>query len=84
MIQYSYHKYRRWKAVNENMSFEELKQVVIDNYINLIRIKRYQKEVNPELEYQLKTQKNKLHQMGVNTDDFLYEDNNNNSNSNNN
>ncbi len=56
------------------MSFEELKQVAIDNYINLIRIKRCQKELNPELEYQLKTQKNKLHQMGVNTDDFLYDD----------
>ncbi len=62
--------------MNDNMSFEELKQVAIDNYINLIRIKRCQKEVNPELEYQLKTQKNKLHQMGVNTNDFLYEDNN--------
>lgn len=56
------------------MSFEEMKQVEIDIYINLIRIKKYQKEVNPELEYQLKTQRNKLHQMGINTDDFEYED----------
>lgn len=43
-------------------------------YINLIRIKRHQKEINPELEYQLKTQRNKLHNLGVNTDDFEYED----------
>ena len=43
-------------------------------YINLIRIKKFQKEINPELEYQLKTQKNKLHNLGVNTDDFEYED----------
>lgn len=41
-------------------------------YINLIRIKKYQKENNPELEYQLKTQRNKLHNLGVNTDDFEY------------
>ena len=43
-------------------------------YINLIRIKKFQKEINPELEYQLKTQRNKLHNLGINTDDFEYED----------
>ena len=58
----------------ESMNFEELKQFNIDYYINLIRIKKYQKEINPELEFQLKTQKNKLHSMGINTDDFEYED----------
>ena len=56
------------------MNFEELKQFNIDYYINLVRIKKYQKEVNPELEFQLKTQRNKLHSMGVNTKDFEYED----------
>ena len=54
------------------MTFEELKQFEINVYINLVRIKKHQKELNPELEYQLKTQKNKLHQMGVNTEDFEY------------
>lgn len=39
------------------MTLDELKQVNIDYYINLIRIKKYQKELNPELEYQLKIQK---------------------------
>lgn len=58
----------------DRMNFEEMKQVEIDIYINLIRIKKYQKEINPELEYQLKTQRNKLHQMGINTEDFEYED----------
>lgn len=58
----------------DKMNFEEMKQVEIDIYINLIRIKKYQKEINPELEYQLKTQRNKLHQMGINTEDFEYED----------
>lgn len=43
-------------------------------YINLIRIKKFQKEINPELEFQLKTQRNKLHNLGVNTDDFEYEE----------
>lgn len=42
-------------------------------YINLIRIKKHQKETNPELEFQLKTQRIKLHNLGVNTDDFEYE-----------
>lgn len=56
------------------MNFEELKQVAIDKYIDLVRIKKYQKEINPELEFQLKTQKNKLHSMGVNTEDFEFEE----------
>lgn len=59
--------------MEDNMNYEELKQFNIDYYINLIRIKKYQKELNPELEYQLKTQKIKLHSMGVNTEDFEYE-----------
>ena len=59
---------------DDDMSYEELKQVAIDKYIDLIRIKRFQKEMNPELEYQLKTAKNKLHSMGVNTNDFEYDD----------
>ena len=56
------------------MNFEELKQVSIDYYVNLIRIKKYQKETNPELEHQLKVAKNKLHSMGVNTKDFEYDE----------
>ncbi len=58
----------------DNINFEEMKQFNIDYYINLIRIKKHQKEINPELEFQLKTQKNKLHSMGVNTQDFEYEE----------
>ena len=58
----------------DNINFEEMKQFNIDYYINLIRIKKHQKEINPELEFQLKTPKNKLHSMGVNTQDFEYEE----------
>lgn len=58
----------------ENMTKEEMLNYETNIYINLIRIKRYQKENNPELEYQLKTQRNKLHNLGINTDDFEYAD----------
>lgn len=58
----------------EDMNYEELKQFHIDYYINLIRIKKHQKELNPELEFQLKTQRNKLHSMGINTQDFEYDE----------
>ena len=57
----------------DEMNFEELKQVNIDYYINLIRIKRHQKENNPELEYQLKVQRNKLATLGINTSDYEYD-----------
>lgn len=60
--------------MDDNMTYEELKQINIDYYVNLVRIKKHQKEINPELEFQLKTQKNKLHTMGVNTKDFEYEE----------
>ncbi len=56
------------------MSKEEMMNYETNIYINLIRIKKHQKEINPELEYQLKTQRNKLHNLGVNTDDFEYEE----------
>ena len=56
------------------VSIEEMKQNLIDKYIDLMRIKRYQKEYNPELELQFKTVKVKLHTMGVNTDEIKYDD----------
>lgn len=58
--------------MDRGMTIEELKQTNIDWYINLLRIKRYQKEENPELEYQIKVQRNKLHSLGINTDDYEY------------
>lgn len=58
----------------EIMTKEEMLNYETNIYINLVRIKRYQKEVNPELEFQLKTQKNKLHNLGVNTEDFEFEE----------
>ena len=42
----------------------------INYYVNLLRIKNAETAVNKELDYQLKVQENKLHALGVNTDNF--------------
>lgn len=44
----------------------------IDYYVNLIRIKKAETATNPELDYQIKVQKNKLAALGVNTENFEY------------
>ena len=54
------------------MTLDELKQITIDHYVNLLRIKHFQKEINPELEYQLRIFRIKLHALKVNTNDFEY------------
>jgi hypothetical protein len=56
--------------VGEEMTLDELKQVNIDYYVNLLRIKKSETATNDELDYQIRVQKNKLHTLGVNTDDF--------------
>ncbi|MCD8068427.1 MAG: hypothetical protein LUE87_06015 [Lachnospiraceae bacterium] len=42
------------------MTLDELKQVTIDYYVNLQRIKKADTGNNPELEYQLRVYRNKL------------------------
>lgn len=42
----------------------------INFYVNLLRIKAAETGTNSELDYQLKVQENKLHALGVNTDNF--------------
>ena len=49
----------------EILTLEEQKQILIDAYINLRRIKKVQKEVNEELEYQIRTTKVKLSTFGI-------------------
>lgn len=49
----------------EILTLEEQKQILIDAYINLMRIKKFQKETNEELEYQIKTTKVKLSTFGI-------------------
>ena len=55
--------------------FDDLNQLEMINneinfYVNLLRIKAAETGTNSELDYQLKVQENKLHALGVNTDNF--------------
>ena len=54
----------------EEMTLDELKQITIDYYVNLQRIKKADTENNPELMYQLKVAKNKLASLGITTEEF--------------
>lgn len=52
------------------MTLDELKQFAIDTYVSLMRIKKAEKAENEELDYQIKVQRNKLANLGINTSDF--------------
>ncbi len=58
--------------MGESMTLEEQKQILIDAYINLMRIKKVQKEVNEELEYQIKITKVKLSTFGIDISELEY------------
>lgn len=52
------------------MTENEWKQVTIDYYVNLQRIKKAETANNPELEYQLKVVKNKLAALGIPSEEY--------------
>ena len=52
------------------MTLDELKQVTIDYFINLQRIKKADTGNNPELEYQLRVVKNKLASLGIPSEEY--------------
>lgn len=54
----------------DEMTLDELKQINIDYYVNLLRIKKSEQGTNEELDYQIRVQENKLHTLGINTEDF--------------
>lgn len=54
----------------EEISLDELKQITIDYYINLQRIKKADTGNNPELAYQLKVVKNKLASLGIPSEEY--------------
>ena len=58
--------------MEQTMTLEEQKMVLIDNYINLMRIKKFQKEENEELEYQIKATRSKLSNYSVDISQFEY------------
>ena len=53
-------KHKGGERMVEEMTLDELKQVTIDYYVNLQRIKKADTGNNPELEYQLKIYKSFL------------------------
>ena len=58
--------------VYEGMTKEEMITVEIDKFANLMRIKKYQKEENPELEYQIRISRSKLQGYGIVTEDLEF------------
>lgn len=56
--------------MGDEMSLDELKQVTIDYYVNLQRIKKADTGNNPELEYQLRVVKNKLASLGIPSEEY--------------
>lgn len=53
------------------MTLDEMKQFIIDYYVNLQRIKKASNGAeNSELEYQLKVTENKLSTLGIAVKDF--------------
>ncbi len=54
------------------MTLEEQKQILIDKYIDLMRIKKCQIGENQELEYQIKTTRVKLSSFGIDFSQLEY------------
>lgn len=54
----------------EEMTLDELKQITIDYYVNLQRIKKADTGNNTELEYQLRVVKNKLASLGIPSEEY--------------
>ncbi len=57
MVSEHYDQSEGGERMADNMALEELKQVTIDYYVNLQRIKKADTGNNPELAYQLKVVK---------------------------
>lgn len=54
----------------QDITLDELKQVTIDYYVNLQRIKKADTANNPELAYQLRVVKNKLASLGIPSEEY--------------
>lgn len=55
---------------DDNMNQYEMLKYEIDYYVNLLRIQACESGNNTELVYQIQVQENKLHALGVNTENF--------------
>lgn len=56
--------------MKEDMTLEEFKQVTIDYYVNLQRIKKAETGTNTELDYQIRVTENKLSTLGIPIQDY--------------
>lgn len=56
--------------MKEDMTLEEFKQVTIDYYVNLQRIKKAETGTNTELDYQIRVAENKLSTLGIPIQDY--------------
>lgn len=54
------------------MNFEEQKQIIIDNYVNLMRIKASETGENKELDYQIRVAKVKLKNFAIDYSELDY------------
>lgn len=54
----------------DEMSRDEMINFEINYFVNLLRIQAAEQGINKELDYQIKVQENKLHALGINTDNF--------------
>lgn len=57
---------------DETMTKEEMITYEINTFTNLLRIKKYATEENPELEYQIKISRAKLEAYGIVTENLLF------------
>ena len=62
--------YKDGERMDEKMSLDELKQITIDYYVNLQRIKKADTGNNQELEYQLRVVKNTVASLGIPAEDY--------------
>lgn len=53
------------KGVSDSMTLEEQKEVAINRYVDLMRIKAHETGENKELDYQIKVAKVKLSSFGI-------------------
>lgn len=58
--------------MREEMTLEEQKQVAIDYYVNLMRIKAHETGENKELDYQIKIAKIKLSTFSIDVSELEY------------
>ena len=54
----------------QDMTLDEQKEVAINRYVDLMRIKACETGENRELDYQIKVAKNKLSALGIPPEDY--------------